>query len=426
MQILSNTTTKTNTVEVTFRMEPAEFEAAIEAAYQKKRKNITVPGFRKGKATRKMIENHFGESVFYEDAINGSYQKAIADVIEELKLDVVDTPDIQVKSVGKEEGVEFAVEFTTKPEVKVKKYKGLEVEKTVKTVSDDDVAAELEKFRKKAARIVEVTDRAVENGDSIVFDFAGYKDGVAFEGGTAKNYTLKIGSGQFIPGFEEQIVGKKLEEEFTVNVKFPEDYHSKDLAGADAEFVCTIHKIEVEELPEADDELAKDVSDFDTLDELKKDIKEKLEKRFADESENEFENNVTLALIDEMEAEIPQVMFENRIDDLVRDWDIRNRAAGLSLETYLKYTGATIEQFRENFREGAERQVKLRLALEEVAKLENIEASDEEVQEQYEKLAKENAMDVERVKMIVPSESIKSDLVAEKTFNFVKENAVVK
>ncbi|MBR4097173.1 MAG: trigger factor [Oscillospiraceae bacterium] len=423
MEIISNNKTGANTVEAEIKVNAADFEAALQATYLKQRKNIALPGFRKGKATRKMIEAQYGENVFFEEAVNSIYQKTVADAIDELKLEVVDVPATEVTSVSKEEGVSFKVTFTVKPEVTIDGYKGLKVEKAVKTITDADVDAEVERVRNQNARIIDVTDRAVEKGDTVVFDFEGFCDGVAFDGGKAEKFSLEIGSGRFIPGFEDQIVGKNIDEEFDVNVTFPEDYNAENLAGKPAVFKCKLHEIKGKELADLDDEFAKDVSEFDTIAEYKADIKAKLEETVKKQADSALDNTISEKLAELLVAEVPEAMFENRIADMLREWEYRNRYAGITLADYLKYTGLTIDQFKENFRAPAEIQVKLRLALEKIAELEKIEIDDAALEEQYKNLADEHKMDVEKVKGIIPAESLKADLAAEKAFELVKTNA---
>lgn len=425
MEIISNNKTEANTVEVEIKVSPEEFEAAVQAAYLKKRKNISIPGFRKGKATRKMIEAQYGEGVFYEDAVNGMYQKVVADAAEELKLDVVDVPDTEVTEVSKENGVSFKVKYTVKPEVTISGYKGLKLEKPVKTITDEDVDKEVERVRNNNARIIDVTDRAAQNGDTVIFDFEGFCDGKAFDGGKAEKFSLELGSGRFIPGFEDQIVGKNIGEDFDVNVTFPEDYNASELAGKPAVFKCRIHEIKGKELAALDDEFAKDVSEFDTLDEYKADIKAKLTENASKQAEGALDDEMAEKLADILEAEVPEAMYEHRIADMIREWEYRNRYAGINLDTYLKYTGLTIDQFKESFKKPAEVQVKLRLALEKIAELENIEATEEELEKHYKELSEEHKMDIEKVKSVVPADSLKVDLKIQKAFDFVKENAEI-
>ena len=423
MEIISNNKTGANTVEAEIKVNAADFEAALQATYLKQRKNISLPGFRKGKATRKMIEAQYGENVFFEEAVNSIYQKTVADAIDEMKLEVVDVPETEVTAVSKEDGVSFKVTFTVKPEVTIDGYKGLKVEKTVKTITDADVDAEVERVRNQNARIIDITDRAVEKGDTVVFDFEGFCDGEAFDGGKAEKFSLEIGSGRFIPGFEDQIVGKSIDEEFDVNVTFPEDYNAENLAGKPAVFKCKIHEIKGKELAELDDEFAKDVSEFDTIAEYKADIKAKLEETVKKQADSALDNTISEKLAEILVAEVPEAMFEHRIADMLREWEYRNRYAGITLADYLKYTGLTIDQFKENFRAPAEIQVKLRLALEKIAELEKIEIDEAALEEQYKNLADEHKMDIEKVKGIIPAESLKADLAAEKAFELVKENA---
>ncbi len=423
MEIISNNKTGANTVEAEIKVNAADFEAALQATYLKQRKNIALPGFRKGKATRKMIEAQYGENVFFEEAVNSIYQKTVADAIDEMKLEVVDVPETEVTAVSKEEGVSFKVTFTVKPEVTIDGYKGLKVEKTVKTITDADVDAEVERVRNQNARIIDVTDRAVEKGDTVVFDFEGFCEGEAFEGGKAEKFSLEIGSGRFIPGFEDQIVGKNIDEEFDVNVTFPEDYSAENLAGKPAVFKCKLYEIKGKELAELDDEFAKDVSEFDTIAEYKADIKAKLEETVKKQADSALDNTISEKLAEILVAEVPEAMFEHRIADMLREWEYRNRYAGITLADYLKYTGLTIDQFKENFRAPAEIQVKLRLALEKIAELEKIEIDDAALEEQYKNLADEHKMDVEKVKGIIPADSLKADLAAEKAFELVKANA---
>lgn len=425
MEIISNNKTEANTVEVEIKVSPEEFENVVQQVYLKKRKNISIPGFRKGKATRKMIETQYGESVFYEDAVNSIYQKTVADAADELKLDVVDVPNTEVTEVSKENGVSFKVRYTVKPEVAISDYKGLKLEKPVKTVTDEDVEKEVERVRNSNARIIDVTDRAVEKGDTVVFDFEGFCDDKAFDGGKAEKFSLEIGSGRFIPGFEDQIVGKNIGEDFDVNVTFPENYNATELAGKPAVFKCKIHEIKGKEVADLDDEFAKDVSEFDTLDEYKADIKAKLTENANKQADGALDDNMAEKLAEILEAEVPNVMYEHRISDMIREWEYRNRYMGIDLNTYLKYTGMTIDQFKETFRKPAEIQVKLRLALEKIAELEGIEATEEELEQHYKELAEEHKMDIEKVKSVVPADSLKIDLKIQKAFDFVKANAEI-
>lgn len=421
MEIIKNEKVQ-NTVTAEFKVGAEEFEKALEAAYHKKKGSIAIPGFRKGKASRKMIENQYGESVFYEDAVNGIYQKAIADVIEKLGIDVVDVPDIEVLSVSKEEGVAFKAEFTVKPEVSINGYLGLEIEENIKKINDDDIAGKLKEMQLRGARIIDVEDRAAQIGDTVVFDFKGFCDGEAFQGGEAANFSLELGSGRFIPGFEDQICGKNIGEDFDVNVTFPEDYQAKELAGKEAVFKCKVNGIKGRELAELDDEFAKDVSEHDTLDELKAEIKSKLEEAAQKQAEEDCEQEISEKLVALLEADIPAVMFENRIDDLIRDWEFKNKQQGMTVQMYMQYSNQTPEQFRNMFREIAEKQVKMRLALEKVAALENIEVEDEKIEAEYEKLSEFYKMPADKVRTLIEADALKRDLKAEKALEIIKEN----
>lgn len=425
MEIISSSKTETNTVEAVIKVDAAEFEAAVQSVYLKRRKNISIPGFRKGKATRKMIETQYGEGVFYEEAVNGMYQKTVADAAEELKLAVVDVPDTEVTEVSKENGVSFKVQYTVKPEVNISDYKGLKLEKKVKTVTEEDVDREIERVRNNNARIIDVTDRAAQTGDTVILDYEGSVDGVPFDGGKAEQFSLELGSGRFIPGFEDQIAGKNIGEEFDVNVTFPEDYHAAELAGKPAVFRCKLHEIKAKELAALDDEFVKDVSEFDTLDEYKADVRKKLTDAANERADSALDDAMAEKLAGMMEAEVPPVMYEHRIADMLREWEYRNRYIGITLQDYLKYTGQTADQFRESFRAPAEIQVKLRLALEKIADIEQIEATEEELEQHYKELSEQHKMDVEKVKSVVAAESLMVDLKIQKAFDFVKENAEI-
>lgn len=422
MEIISQNNTATNTTAIDFSFTAEEFENAISAAYNKRKKSITVPGFRKGKAPRKVIEAQYGESVFYDDAVNSLYNQNIVAVIDKTGLDVVDVENTEVVEVSKENGVKFKADIITKPVVEISDYKGLEVKKTTKNVDDAAVDAEVEKVRNRNARSISVEDRAAQIGDTAVIDFEGFLDGVAFEGGKGEKFPLELGSGSFIPGFEEQVAGKNIGDDFDVNVTFPEHYQAENLAGKPAVFKCKLHEIKGKELPNVDDEFVKDVSEFDTLDEYKADIKSKLEKAAADEASTNLDNALVDAVIGKMKAEVPQVMYQRRIDEIVREWSARNR---ISVEDYLKYTGVTMDQFRANFTEVAKRQVDLRLALEKIAELENITVSDEDVEKEYADMAEQYKMEADKIKAAVPADAIKNDLKIEKALDLVRDSAKI-
>ncbi|MBQ7783855.1 MAG: trigger factor [Oscillospiraceae bacterium] len=426
MSLKSTNKIDANTYELEISASAEEFESAVQKAYLKNRNKISVPGFRKGKATRKMIEKLYGEGCFYDDAVNAMVPEIVGAAIDEAKLELVDRPEIDVTALSKEEGVSFKVKCTTKPEVEISDYKGIEVEKTVKTVSDEDVENQLKSMQERNGRLITVEDRTVENGDVAVIDFEGFMDGKAFDGGKEDGFELKIGSGQFIPGFEEQIVGKSTGEEFTINVTFPENYQMEELAGKPAEFKIKLHEIKATELPELDDDFAKDTSEFDTLDELKADLKKKLEENAEKSAEAEVENKLYDALLEKMSAEIPQVMYESKIDDMVRDFEMRLSQQGLDINMYLSFTGMDMSAFRATFKDQAEKTVKLRLALEKIAQLENVEISDDQVMEELKKMSEAYKIPVEQLMNVVSPVMLKTDLMVTEASKLVKDSAVIK
>lgn len=415
-----------NTYELEIEISAEAFEDALKQAYLKAKGKISVPGFRKGKAPRKVLEKEFGENCFYEDAVNILYPTAVGEAIEEAKLELVSQPDGEVTSVDKATGVIIKVTCTTKPEVAVKDYKGIEAEKTVRDITDEDINSEVDKLREKGTRIINIDDRAAQNGDDVVIDFEGFKDNVAFEGGKAEKFSLSLGSGQFIPGFEEQVVGHSINDEFDINVSFPEDYQVEELKGAPVVFKIKLHEIKAKELPELDDEFVKDTSEFDTVDELKADFKKKLEESAENSAKNAFESAVFDKVIENMEAEIPEVMYERRVGEMLQDLEQRLSPQGITLEMYMQFTGQTIETLKETYKEQAEKQVKLRLALEKIAEVEAIDATEEEVEAEIARMAEAYSMDVEKIKSLVSTEDVKKDLLVGKAADFVKDSAVVK
>lgn len=426
MSLKSTEKIETNKYELEIEISAEAFEAAVQAAYLKAKKNINVPGFRKGHAPRKIVEKEYGEGVFYEDALNAILPAEIDTAVSEAGLELVTRPDVEVTEVSKEKGAVVKATCITKPEIEIKDYKGIEVEKSVKTVSDEDVDHEIDHLREKGMRIISVDDRAAQNGDDVVIDFEGFKDNVAFEGGKAEKFTLTLGSGQFIPGFEDQIVGHNISDEFDINVTFPEDYGAKDLAGAPVVFKIKLHEIKAKELPELDDEFVKDQSEFDTVDELKTDIRAKLEEAAKKSCEQEQEGKILDEVIAKVEGEIPEVMFERRVDEMIEELGQRLAPQGISVDMYLQYTGQTIDSLKTMYREQAEKQVKLRLALEKIASLENIEVSDEETEEEFKKMAETYNMEVEQVKSYVTADALKKDLAVGKAAELVKKEAVIK
>ena len=416
---------ETNKYELEVKVDAAAFEEALEMAYRKNKNKIQVAGFRKGKAPRKMIEKMYGEEIFFEDAINASYAKELADAVEEAGLELVDRPDVEITSVNKAEGYTFKATCIVKPEVEVSDYKGIKAEKVVNPVTDEEGNAEIDRMRERNSRIITVEDRATKAGDDVVFDFDGYVDDKPFDGGKAEKFSLVLGSGQFIPGFEDQMIGHNVGDEFDVNVTFPEDYHAEELKGKPAVFKCKIHEIKDRELPELDDEFAKDVSEFDTLDALKEDIKKKFTDRNEKAAEEDVENKLIDKVIENMKGEIPEVMYENRIDESVREFEYRLQSQGMNLELYLHYTGMDMDAFRKTFRAQAEKQVKIRLALEKIVELEKLEASKEEIDAEYAKMAEAYKMDVDKVKGLLPEDEISMNLSINKAIDMIKESAEI-
>ena len=424
MSLIKAENIEKNRYELQISVDSAKFNAAVSAVYRKQVKNITVPGFRKGKAPRAIIEKMYGAGVFYEDAINDLIPDAYTEALAESKLDVVGQPEFDVVSID-ENGVVLSAKVYVKPEVEIKDYFGIKVEKEVAPVDDEALNREIETVRERNSREIDVTDRPAEMGDTAVIDFEGFCDGVAFEGGKGTDYALKLGSGSFIPGFEEQVAGKSIDEEFDVNVTFPEEYHAAELAGKPAVFKVKIHAITKVELPELDDEFAKDISEFDTFDEYKADLKAKLEKRNEATATAAMEDKLVEALIEKLEADIPEPMFVAETENFVRDYDTRLRSQGLDLNTYFKYTGMTLDALREQMRPQAERQVKARLALEKIAVLENVEVSEEDINAEYEKIAAAYGIELDQVKASIDSEAIAADMKVQKAMELVTAKADV-
>ena len=415
-----------NRYELNISVDAETFAKALDVAFKKNAKKLNVPGFRKGKAPKGIIQRMYGEDVFYDEALNEVYPDEMENAQKEAGIEVVDFQDIEfdLKSIGKD-GVEFTVKVTVKPEAEVKDYKGIKVEKTQIAVTAEDIDADIEQMRMRVSTMETVTDRAAQMDDIVTFDFDGYVDGEQFEGGKADSYSLKLGSNQFIPGFEEQIVGKNVEEDFDVNVTFPEDYHAENLKGKEAVFKCKIHEIKNRVLPELDDEFAKDVSEFDSLDELKADVEKKLTEQREKQAQNEVENKILDVLIENTDVTIPQAMIETKIDDNIRDFSYSMQMQGLSIDQYMQYANLTPETLRENYKEQSEKQVKLRLALEKIAAVEGLEPTDEDVENQFKEYAEMYSMDVDKVKAAIPVEELKKDLRVKKASEFVIENADV-
>ena len=413
-------------VALTIEITKAEVEAAKDKAFKKTGKNITVPGFRKGHAPRKMIEKLYGEGVFFEEAFNIIYPDAMEMAVEKSGIKPVGRADVDLGDPAEEGGLTIIAKVPVEPEVELGEYKGIEVEKETVKVPAADVKAELNRLAQRNAR-TETVDRKAKKNDTVDIDFEGSIDGVPFDGGKAEHHMLTLGSGAFIPGFEDQLIGCKAGDEKDVVVTFPEEYHAKELAGKEAVFKCKVHKVEETILPELDDEFAKDVSDTcETLDDLKKEISDRLKKERQEAADRAFEDKLMDVVIEGMKADIPQAMVESQIDSFVQDFGYRLQMQGMTLEQYIKMTGTEMGAFRAMFRDQADRQVKTRLALEKVAELENIAVSDKELDEEYAKMAEQYGMEVDKVKSIVSAEALSGDLKISNALELIKKNAKVK
>ena len=408
--------------ELQFSIDAEAFKKAVADVFKKEGKKYPVQGFRKGKAPKALIEKMYGADVFTYDAINELFPESFEAAVKEAGVEPVGRPEVTVDSASEAEGATLTVKVAVKPEIKVGSYNGLTVEKTVHTVTDEAVDAELKRVQERNAR--ELTrEGAAENGDIVDIDFEGFVDGVAFEGGKAEHYSLVLGSGSFIPGFEEQVVGHKAGEEFDVNVKFPEEYQAEELAGKDATFKIKLHEVQYKELPELDDDFAKDVSEYDTLDELKDSIRKGIETNHEKQADQKVENDLIDQVVGGMKAELPDAMIESRIEELVQDFQYRISQQGLKLEQYLQYMGMTMEQFKEQFREQADKQVKMRLAMEAIVAKESIEATEEEFEAEIKRIADAYQMEADKVKSLVDAAAVKKDLAVNKAIDFVKSKA---
>ncbi len=423
MALKSSNKIDTNIYEIEVTVTPEVFTEACKSAYMKQRKSIQLPGFRKGKATQGLVEKVYGEAAFYEEALEIVYPEAVTAAISEAELRTVDQPyDLEVPVMSKSEGVEMKMKVTVYPEVKLGEYKGLSASMLPTEASDEDVDKEIENMRDRNSRLVSVEDRAAEMGDTAEIDFEGFVDGVAFDGGKGENYPLELGSGSFIPGFEEQVAGHKIDEEFDVNVTFPEEY-AAELAGKDAVFKCKIHEIKTKEMPELDDEFVKDVSEFDTLDELKADIKKQITEKKETEAKTDFENQLIEQVVENMECEVPECMFDHRTDEMIQDYSYRLQMQGIDLNTYLSYLGQDMDSFKASFRSGAENQVKASIALEAIVDAEKIEATEEEIDAEIAKLAEQYQMEAEQIKNAVPADQIATDIKTRKAVELVVSSA---
>ena len=411
-------------VELQFSIDAETFKAAVNNAFKREGKKYAIPGFRKGKAPRHMIEKMYGSDIFHYDAVNDLFPEAYEAAVKEAKIDVVGRPDPEVVSMSEADGVVLKVKVAVKPEVELGEYAGLTVTKEAKNVNEADVDAEVKRMQDRNGRLL-TREGAAENGDTVDIDFEGFVDGKAFEGGKAEHYSLVLGSGSFIPGFEDQVVGHSAGEEFDVNVKFPEEYGAAELAGKDATFKIKLHEVKYKELPALDDDFAKDVSEYDTLDELKDSIRNNIKTNLDKQAEQKVENDLMDQVITNMKADIPDAMVDSRIDELVQDFEYRISQQGLKLADYLKYMGMNIEQFRAQFKEQADKQVKMRLAMEAIVAKEGITASDEEFEEEVKRIADAYKMEADKVKSIVDAAAVKADLAINKAIDFVKEKANV-
>jgi len=423
MSLTSATKTDTNIYELEVAVSAEDLEKAAEGVYKRKRKEIQLPGFRKGKAPRKIIESMYGEGVFLDDAVNDLYPEAYKGAVEEAGIEPVARADVEMLTLDKKEGFTFKATVTVKPEVTVKDYKGIEAVKTVYQVEDGDIDKEIDRMRERNSRVITVDDRAAQDGDQTVIDFEGFVDGVAFEGGKGEGYQLSLGSNSFIEGFESQIAGHSPGDEFDVNVTFPENYHAEELKGKPAVFKVKLHEIKGRELPELDDEFVKDVSEFDTLDDYKADIRSRLEESAGKRSTDEFETKLIDKVIEGLEGEIPQVMYEDRIDGMVQDFAYRLQSQGMNIDLYLQYSGMDMESFRKTFRAQAERQVKIRLALEQIAKVEELSATEEEIAQELDRIAGMYQMEADKVKDFIPEREITADLLSNKAIDMVRDSA---
>lgn len=418
-----------NMAKLTIEVPASDLEKALQSAYKKQKNKISLPGFRKGKVPRQMIEKMYGAEIFFDDAANEIIPKAYADAYDECELEIVSRPEINIVQIEKGKPFIFTAEVATKPEVTLGEYKGLEVDKVSTRVTQKEVEAKIEEEAEKNARTVTVEDRAVQDGDEVILDFEGFVDGEAFEGGKGENYPLTIGSGSFIPGFEEQLVGAEAEKEVEVKVTFPEDYHAEELKGKEAVFKCTVHEIKAKELPEIDDEFAAEVSEFDTLDEYKADVKAKIKEQKATDGKRKQEDQAVEQAIKNASYEIPDAMVDTQISQMANDFAQRIQSQGLTMEQYYQFTGMTEEKMNEEFKPQAVKRIETRLVLEAIAKAENIEISDEKLDEEITKMAEAYKMEADKLKEFMgdaEKKQMKEDMAVQEAVTFLVENAVEK
>ncbi len=425
MALKSSNLTATNTYEVEVEVDGKTFMEAVAKVFKKQAKKLAVPGFRKGKAPRAIIEKMYGEDVFYDDAMQDCYPDALDEACEAAGLKVITVTGLEATHVSKE-GFTFKATVVVEPEIEIKDYDGIEVEKLSTEVTDEMIDEEIDRVRERNSRMITVEDRAAENGDTVVIDFEGFCDGEAFEGGKAEEYNLELGSGNFIPGFEEQIVGHNTGDEFDIDVKFPEEYQAENLKGKDAVFKIKLHEIKTKELPEVDDDFVKDVSEKDTVAEYRDELKEQIAKRLESESERDLDDKLTNAIIEKVEGEIPEQMYDREAQNMVREMDMRLRQQGMDFDTYMKYTGMDANAVLEMYKPEAQRRVKMRLALVKIAELEKIEPTEDQINEEYDKMAEAYNMEADKVKEIIPVDSIKEDLGVQLAMKHIKDNAVIK
>lgn len=424
MELKKNEKLENSRVELEIAIDAATFGDAVSKAFKKNAGKFNIPGFRKGKAPRHLIEQMYGKDVFHYDAVNDLFPEVYEEAVKAAGIEPVDRPEAELVSTSLEDGALLKVTVTVTPDVEMGEYKGLKAVKKVHTVEESEVDAEISRLQQRNARTITREGKA-EKGDIAVIDFEGFVDGVAFEGGKGENFSLALGSGQFIPGFEDQVVGHAAGEEFDIQVTFPAEYQATELAGKDATFKIKLHEVKTRELPVLDDEFAKDVSEFDTLDDLKADIRKKKQEQTDKEDELNLENALVDQVVEGMKVEIPACMIENRVDEMVRDFEYRLQQQGLKLELYLQYTNSTMEKFRESFREQAEKQVKIRLALAKIVELEKIEASEEEFDAEVKRLADTYQMEEAKIREVIPTEEVKKDLAINKAIDLIKSSAEV-